>query len=109
MLRGRSGDSRDPVPAPRGYVAAPNEAPRIPFSSSMHRLPILLIPLLLFASDVGAQVLDDALVPRGLARVEVSPVYTSWDSRFGRLPDGSNRREHLGDDLTSTTAQSIFP
>jgi hypothetical protein len=75
----------------------------------MHRLPILLATLLLVASDLGAQVLDDALVPRGLARVEVSPVFTSWGSRFGRLPDGSTRREHLGEDLTSSAAQNIFP
>jgi hypothetical protein len=75
----------------------------------MHRVAALLALLLPAASDVGGQVLDDGLVPRGLLRVEVSPIFTSWGSRFGRLPSGETRREELGEDLTSAAAHALFP
>jgi len=74
----------------------------------MHRLPALAALFALAASDLTAQVLDDALVPRGRARIEVSPVFTSWDSRFGR--DGATVREQrLGEDLTTTAADALLP
>lgn len=76
-------------------------------------MPRTLALVALFAlawgeTSASAQVLDDALVPRGRARFEVSPVFTSWDSRFGRTA-GSNRRERLGEDLTSAAAHTLFP
>jgi hypothetical protein len=37
------------------------------------------------------------------------PVYTSWDSRFGRTAAGVTGRESLGEDLTSASAESLFP
>jgi hypothetical protein len=74
----------------------------------MHRLPALVVLSLLGASDLAAQVLDDALVPRGLARIEVAPVFTSWDSRFGRA-GSEERRERLGEDLTTSAAHTLFP
>jgi hypothetical protein len=74
----------------------------------MHRLPALAALFVFAASDLAAQVLDDALVPRGLARIEVSPIFSSWDSRFGR--DGAKAEEQrLGEDLTTTAAHTLFP
>jgi hypothetical protein len=75
----------------------------------MQRLFAFVALLVVTAQDAGAQVLDDALVPRGLARVEISPVFTSWGSRFGRLPSGEARREELGEDLTAQAAHTLFP
>jgi hypothetical protein len=74
----------------------------------MHRLPALAALFALAASDLAAQVLDDTLVPRGLARIEVSPVFTSWDSRFGR-DGGTAREERLGGDLTTTAPHRLLP
>lgn len=69
--------------------------------------------VLLFALPTGpgaaAQVVDDALVPGGRVRLQMFPVYTSWDSRFGRTADGVTGREDLGDDLTSESAETLFP
>jgi hypothetical protein len=70
----------------------------------MQRLPALAALFALAASDLPAQVLDDALVPRGLARIEVSPVFTSWDSRFA-----AGGKQRLGDDLTTTAAHTLLP
>ena len=75
----------------------------------MHRVPALVALLLLAVSDLDAQVLDDTLVPAGLLRFEVSPVFTSWDSRFGRTAAGQVGRERLGDDLTTSAAHTLFP
>ncbi|MDF2696367.1 MAG: hypothetical protein K0S65_4750 [Labilithrix sp.] len=74
----------------------------------MRRSPVLVALFLLFASDLGAQVLDDALVPRGLVRFEVSPIFTSWDSRFGRDGQGESE-EALGQDLTTSAGHTLFP
>jgi hypothetical protein len=74
----------------------------------MHRLPALAALFALAASDLTAQVLDDALVPRGLARIEVSPIFTSWDSRFGR-EGAADREQRLGEDLTTTAAHTLLP
>jgi hypothetical protein len=75
----------------------------------MPRSLALVTLALLAVAPARAQVLDDTLVPRGAARLEVSPVFTSWDSRFGRSSSGETRRERLGDDLTSTSAHALFP
>ena len=60
-------------------------------------------------AHVAAQVLDDALVPRGRARIQLAPVFTRWESRFGRTAAGAADREQLGEDLTSGAAQTLFP
>lgn len=74
------------------------------------RRTLPLVTLLALAwGEASAQVLDDALVPRGHARFEISPVFTSWDARFGRAASGENRREPLGEDLTSSSAHTLFP
>jgi len=75
----------------------------------MHRVPAMVALLLVAASDLAGQVLDDALVPAGLLRFEVSPVFTSWDSRFGRTAGGQEGRERLGADLTTSAAHTLFP
>jgi len=77
-------------------------------------MPRILVLLTLLAVAGGgtsssAQVLDDALVPQGRSRFEVSPVFTSWDARFGRTANGTNGRERLGEDLTSSAAHTLFP
>jgi hypothetical protein len=75
----------------------------------MYRLSAVVAFLLMAAPHAGAQVLDDALVPHGLLRVEMSPVFTSWGSRYGRLPSGETRTEDLGEDLTAQAAHTLFP
>lgn len=72
-------------------------------------LALVALLSLVGAADLASQVLDDALVPRGRARFELSPVFTSWDSRFGRAADGTTGRELFGEDLTSTAAETLFP
>lgn len=69
---------------------------------------LLLLPLAV-GGDVAAQAIDDALVPRGRVRLQMFPVYESWDSRFGRTDAGVTGREKLGQDLTSTSAETLFP
>jgi hypothetical protein len=64
---------------------------------------------LLAGADGGAQGIDDALVPGGRLRVEMTPVFTSWDSRFGRAATGEESREALGQDLTTPSAELLFP
>ncbi len=72
-------------------------------------LAVLALLCFVGAPDLASQVLDDALVPPGLARIEISPVFTSWDSRFGRAPDGTTGQELLGEDLTTSSAETLFP
>ncbi len=72
-------------------------------------LALVILLTVVYAADVSAQVLDDALVPRGRARFELSPVFTSWESRFGRTPTGATGREPLGQDLTTASAETLFP
>lgn len=72
-------------------------------------LGLALLLAVLPVSPLVAQVLDDALVPAGRLRLQMFPVYTSWDSRFGRTTDFVTSREDLGDDLTSPSAESLFP
>ena len=75
----------------------------------MPRTPALFgLLTLIAAGPLSAQVLDDTLVPRGSLGFEISPVFTSWDTRFGRAA-GVNLREPLSDDLTSGTAQTLYP
>ncbi|MEQ1857234.1 MAG: hypothetical protein ABL963_12215 [Longimicrobiales bacterium] len=70
---------------------------------------LVVLLALTTAGPSAAQVVDDALVPRGSARFELSPVFTSWESRFGRTATGVTGREDLGEDLTSASAHSLFP
>lgn len=72
-------------------------------------LALLVILGLAPGARAAAQVLDDALVPAGRVRVEMTPIYTTWDSRFGRTDSGKTGREKLGEDLTTTSALSLFP
>jgi hypothetical protein len=59
--------------------------------------------------EASAQVLDDALVPEGRLRVQMTQVFTTWTSRFGRSATGETDRESLAADLTTAAAQSLFP
>lgn len=61
--------------------------------------------LLLCAPSARAQVLDHTLVPKGRLRLQASPVFESWDTRF----DETGVEEALGDDLTDPVALSLFP
>lgn len=72
-------------------------------------LALALLLTLPTGSDAAAQVVDDALVPGGRVRLQMFPVYTSWGSRFGRTADGTTGREDLGEDLTSASAETLFP
>ena len=67
--------------------------------------------LLALACGAGgsAQVLDDALAPAGRLRLDLNPVFTTWESRFGRTATGETGREQLGEDLTSPAAQTLYP
>lgn len=57
---------------------------------------------------MDAQVLDHTMVPAGHVRLQASPVFESWDTRFGRGPEGE-LEEALADDLTDPTTISLFP
>jgi hypothetical protein len=72
-------------------------------------LALALLLTLLGGGGLTAQALDDALVPRGRIRLQMFPAFTSWGSRFGRTADGSTGEEELGEDLTSASAESLFP
>lgn len=72
-------------------------------------LALALVLTALGGGTVAAQAIDDALVPRGRVRLQMFPVYTSWDSRFGRTADGVTGEEELGQDLTTSSAESLFP
>jgi hypothetical protein len=61
------------------------------------------------AKDVSAQVVEETMVPRGRVRFQAFVKFEAWDQRFGRLPDGSEPLERLGDDLTDPTSLSLFP
>ena len=72
----------------------------------------LAVPLLLTLVGGGGasgQVLDDALAPRGRLRLDLNPVFTTWDARFGRTGTGETGRERLGEDLTTTAAHTLYP
>ena len=72
----------------------------------------LLVSLLAFglsAPTVQAQAMDQTMVPRGQLRLQVHPIFTSWDRRFGLAPDGTERIEEVGDDLTSANGITLFP
>ncbi|NNL30950.1 MAG: hypothetical protein HKO77_08010 [Gemmatimonadetes bacterium] len=60
------------------------------------------------APALHAQVLDHTLVPKGRLRLQASPVFESWDTRFGRAASGE-AEEKLGEDLTDPTSLSLFP
>jgi hypothetical protein len=60
-------------------------------------------------APVAAQVLQSPLVPAGRLRIDFSPSFMSWDSRFGIDAGGQDVEEALGDDLTDETGASLFP
>lgn len=60
------------------------------------------------AQNLGAQAMDQTMVPRGQLRLQAHPSFTSWDRRFGRASDGSARVEELGDDLTAVNGLTLF-
>jgi len=72
-------------------------------------LALAILLTLLGGGTLSAQALDDVLVPRGRVRLQMFPVYTSWGSRFGRTADGTTGEEDLGEDLTTPSAESLFP
>jgi hypothetical protein len=72
-------------------------------------LTTALLATVLAAPSLGAQALDQTMVPRGRLRLQASPISWSWDTRFGRAVDGSESTERLGDDLTDPTGLSLFP
>ena len=73
------------------------------------RLTTALLATLLGAPSASAQVLEQTMVPAGQLRLQAHTSFSSWDSRFGRLPDGTERLETLGEDLTDPTALTLFP
>jgi hypothetical protein len=72
-------------------------------------LALVALIALSVADGATAQVLDDVMVPGGRIRLQMFPVFTSWDSRFGRTEAGVTGREELGADLTTESAESLFP
>lgn len=68
-----------------------------------------LLAVGLSAPSVCAQAMDQTMVPRGQLRLQAHPLFTSWDRRFGTTPEGIERIEELGDDLTSDNGLSLFP
>jgi len=72
-------------------------------------LALVLALALLGGHEARAQAIDDALVPRGRVRLEMTPVFTSWEERFGRTDQGAETREPLGADLTAPSADVLFP
>lgn len=72
-------------------------------------LALALLISALSGPGIVAQVLDDALVPGGRVRLQMFPSYTRWDSRFGRTDMGETAREELGEDLTTSSAETLFP
>lgn len=61
------------------------------------------------SAQMNAQALKDPLAPAGRLRVDFSPSFTAWDTRFGIDPSGQDVDEALGDDLTDPTGTSLFP
>jgi hypothetical protein len=72
-------------------------------------LAVTLLLALACGGGASGQVLDDALAPRGQLRLQLNPVFTTWESRFGRTATGETGREALGEDLTSAAAHTLFP
>jgi len=72
-------------------------------------LAVTLSLTLACSGGASGQVLDDALAPRGQLRLQLNPVFTTWESRFGRTASGETGREALGEDLTSAAAHTLFP
>jgi hypothetical protein len=72
-------------------------------------LSVAIFALVLIAPSIGAQAVDQTMVPRGFLRIQAHPAFSSWDARFGVAVDGSRGIESLGDDLTDPTSLSLFP
>jgi hypothetical protein len=72
-------------------------------------LATVLLACVLSNAGAAAQILDDTMVPRGRLRLQARPTFTTWDSRYGRAADGTDREESLGEDLTHPRALTLFP
>ena len=108
MFRGRTRD-RD-LPEFTTGITSIGTRDGLHFRDLMRRsLALVTLLSLVGAAHLSSQVLDDTLVPRGRARIELLPVFTSWESRFGKTAAGATGREKLGEDLTSGAAQTLFP
>ena len=96
-----------------GLARAPGDPPVFTSSSAPPRMRRTLIPTLLAmvaaTGSAGAQVLDQTLVPGGRLRLQAHGAFDTWDTRFGRAPDGTEGEESLDDDLTDPTTLSLFP
>ena len=77
--------------------------------SLLHLLVSTVFLMALSAYDIQGQALDHGLVPRGHLRLQAHPIYTTWDRRFSRASNGSERIEELGDDLSSPNGANLFP
>lgn len=76
----------------------------------MRRSLTLALLLMLFSgSEVAAQLIDDTLVPSGRVRLQMFPIHTRWESRFGITESGITQTEDLGFDLTSSSPETLFP
>jgi hypothetical protein len=83
------------------------------------RLGGRIVPVLLLLATVSGHaeaqqartgsIVDQTLVPHGRVRLQFGGVFSRWDTRFGRLPDGSEPLEKLGTDLTDPTSLSLYP
>ncbi|HUF75952.1 MAG TPA: hypothetical protein VMM35_06725 [Longimicrobiales bacterium] len=75
----------------------------------LRRLATAWLLVLACAGGASAQVLDDALAPAGRLRLDLNPVFTTWEARFGRTATGETGREQLGEDLTTDAAHTLYP
>lgn len=69
----------------------------------------VLLATALHAAPAAGQVVDETMVPRGQLRLQAHPIFTAWDSRFGRSWDGTESLESLGSDLTDPATVGLFP
>lgn len=82
----------------------------VPTGTVWRRAGVVVLTVLASAAgDLGGQVLEETLVPRGQLRLQANPVFSTWDRRFGRAADGSTGRERLGEDLTDPRGLAVLP
>ena len=110
----RSGESliisrSDATPASSRIHGPSAGSERLPPPIMRRSLTATLLALAFVAPPVAGQLLDNTMVPRGRVRLQASPVYQSWDQRFGRGPGDTEIVESLGSDLTDPTTVSLFP
>lgn len=94
--------------APERLRRDPREATGTHTRTMRRSLCATLFGLLFCTPALEAQVLDHTMVPKGRIRLQASPVFESWDTRFGRGPARASEEE-LGQDLTDPTTLSLFP